>query len=79
MKFVFYFILNLWQKVMVYEKFGDMLFVEKNYVYVQKYYDFIVVIMLEIYLNGDGVKNKVDKLKDLVIVVEIVVYEDSLL
>lgn len=67
------------QKAMAYEKLGDMSFAEKNYVYAQKYYDSTVATMPETYPNGDGVRNKADKLKDLVVAVETAAYEDSIL
>lgn len=75
---VFYSINNERQKSMSYERMADVCFNDKNYVNAQKYYDSCAQVMPESYRHFDLVKNKAEKLKDLVVAVETVAREDSL-
>jgi tetratricopeptide (TPR) repeat protein len=68
---------NTRQKGMAYEKMGDLSFAERNYVKAQKYYDSCGKVIDERYPNAEGVRNKAEKLADLVRAVETAAYEDS--
>ena len=74
----FFSISNKRQKAMSYEKLGDLSFSSKDFSSAQKYYDSCARFMPEDYPNADIVKNKVQKLLDLVKELEIVQFEDSI-
>ena len=76
-KAAFYSTSNNRQKGMAYEELGDIYFSKKAYVKAQKYYDSCATVIPEDYPNYIGVKNKADKLEDLVIAIETAQYEDS--
>lgn len=76
-KAILYSTANNRQKAICYEKLGDLSFSDRNYVKSQKYYDSCVQVLPDNYPNGDGIRNKALKLKDLVVAVETAAYEDS--
>lgn len=73
----FYSVNNTRQKGMAYERLGDMSFSEKHYVHAQKYYDSCGRTITDAYPNAEGIRNKAEKLSDLVVAVETAQYEDS--
>lgn len=73
----FYSVNNTRQKGMAYERLGDMSFSEKNYVFAQKYYDSCARVIPETYPNAEAIRNKAEKLSDLVVAVETAQFEDS--
>ncbi|MBI1836347.1 MAG: hypothetical protein HYR91_03680 [Flavobacteriia bacterium] len=73
----FYSTTNIRQKGMAYERLGDLAFKEKDYVQAQKYYKECANVIKEDYPNADGIRNKAEKLNDLVIAVVTANYEDS--
>ena len=77
-KSTFYSINNERQKGMSYERMGDVFFADKNYLKAQKYYDSCITVVPDNYKHYGLVKNKADKLKDLVVALETVSREDSL-
>jgi tetratricopeptide (TPR) repeat protein len=78
-KSIFYSTSNNRQKAMCYERLGDFSYLDKDYINAQKYYDSCVAVLPESYPNGDVIRNKAIKLKDLVDAVETAYYEDSVL
>lgn len=62
---------------MSYEKLGDISFFDKEFVPAQKYYDSCARFMSEDYPNAEIVKNKSEKLFDLVKALETAAFEDS--
>lgn len=77
-KSAYYSLNNPLQKGLSYEKLGDLSFEEKNYVFAQKYYDSSSQVLPDTYANAKAVKNKSEKLYDLVENIEIAAYEDSI-
>jgi hypothetical protein len=73
----FYATTNVRQKGMAYEKLGDLRFSKRDYVKAQKYYDSCAVVITDDYPNVEGIRNKAEKLSDLVTAVETAYYEDS--
>jgi hypothetical protein len=73
----FYSTTNKRQKGQSYERLGDVSFADRDYVKAQKYYDSCARVIPENYPNAAGIKNKADKLHDLVVAVETAYYEDS--
>ncbi|MFK7787711.1 MAG: hypothetical protein AB8B56_21500 [Crocinitomicaceae bacterium] len=73
----FYSVNNTRQKGMAYERLADMSFSEKNYVFAQKYYDSCGRVITDTYPNAEGIRNKAEKLSDLVVAVEMAQFEDS--
>jgi tetratricopeptide (TPR) repeat protein len=73
----FYSASNPRQKGMSFEKMGDLSFTKRNYVKAQKYYDSCATVIDDKYPNAEGVKNKANKLADLVAAVETANFEDS--
>lgn len=73
----FYSTTNTRQKGMAYEKLGDLSFKERDYVVAQKYYKQCADVIDSLYPNAFVIKNKADKLADLVAAVETAIYEDS--
>ncbi|MGJ8661543.1 MAG: tetratricopeptide repeat protein [Bacteroidota bacterium] len=73
----FYSTSNNRQKAMAYEQMGDLKFKVRDYIPAQKYYDSCVTVMPDSYPNFEAIKNKANKLKDLVNAVEIAIFEDS--
>jgi hypothetical protein len=73
----FYSTSNPRQKGMSFEKMGDLSFAKRNYVKAQKYYDSCATVIDDKYPNAEGVKNKANKLADLVAAVETANFEDS--
>jgi hypothetical protein len=65
------------QKAMAYEQMGDLKFKKRDYVPAQKYYDSCATVMPDRYPNFEAIKNKASKLRDLVMSVEIAIFEDS--
>lgn len=76
-KSALYSISNAKQKGKSYEKLGDLSYADRDYIRAQKYYDSCAKVIPENYPNGEVVRNKAEKLKDLVEAVEIASYEDS--
>ncbi|MES2798655.1 MAG: hypothetical protein V4638_01445 [Bacteroidota bacterium] len=76
-KSAFYSNSNTRQKGMAYERLGNISYSERNYVAAQKYYDSCAKVIAETYPNYEGVKNKAEKLADLVVAVEREFFEDS--
>ena len=76
-KSAFYSNNNKRQRAMAYEKLGDLRFDEKNYISAQKYYDSCSRFVDENYPKGDQIKNKAEKLSELVKYVEQAHFEDS--
>lgn len=74
---VFYSLNNPRQKGVSYEKLGDLSFEEKNYVFAQKYYDSSAQVIPETYKNAETIKNKAEKLADLVEDIDLIAFEDS--
>ncbi len=70
---------NKRQQAVSYEELGNLSYQIKDYVKAQKYYDSCAKVMPENYPNFDNITKKASKLKNLVIAVEIVAREDSLL
>lgn len=68
---------NVRQKGMAYEQLGDLRFAKRDYVRAQKYYDSCATVIPEDYPNAEGIRNKAEKLADLVVAVETAYYEDS--
>lgn len=73
----FYSTTNTRQKGMSYERLGDMRFAKRDYVKAQKYYDSCATVINDDYPNAEGIRNKAEKLSDLVVAVETAMYEDS--
>lgn len=76
-KSAFFSLSNKRQKAMSYEKLGDISFFDKEFVPSQKYYDSCARFMPEDYPNAEIVKNKSEKLFDLVKALETAAFEDS--
>jgi tetratricopeptide (TPR) repeat protein len=76
-KSAFFSLSNKRQKAMSYEKLGDIAFFDKEFVPAQKYYDSCARFMPEDYPNAEIIKNKSEKLFDLVKALEIATFEDS--
>jgi len=76
-KSVFYSLNNPRQKGVSYEKLGDLSFEEKNYVFAQRYYDSSARVIPEAYFNFEVIRNKADKLANLVRDIDIIIFEDS--
>ncbi|WP_107039394.1 type IX secretion system periplasmic lipoprotein PorW/SprE [Brumimicrobium mesophilum] len=74
---VFYSLNNPRQKGVSYEKLGDLSFEEKNYVSAQKYYDSSANVIPESYHNFEVIKNKAEKLANLVEYIDQIAFEDS--
>ncbi len=75
----FYSTSNTRQKGMAYEKLGDLRFAKRDYIPAQKYYDSCARVINNQYPNAEGIRNKAEKLKDLVVAVETALFEDSVL
>lgn len=73
----FYSTKNTRQKAMAYEQMADLKFAKKKYVPAQKYYDSCANVMPEDYPNGEAIRQKAEKLSDLVLAVETAQFEDS--
>lgn len=73
----FYSTTNSRQKGMAYEKLGDLRFAKRDYVPAQKYYDSCAKVINDKYPNAEGIRNKAEKLSDLVKAVETAQFEDS--
>jgi hypothetical protein len=73
----FYSTSNARQKGMAYEKLGDLSFTKRDYIPAQKYYDSCAKVINDQYPNADAIRNKAEKLSDLVIAVETAQFEDS--
>ncbi len=73
----FYSINNTRQKGMAYERLGDLRFEKRDYVRAQKYYDSCANVITDNYPNAEVIRNKAEKLQDLVDAVETAMYEDS--
>ena len=76
-KSAFYSTSNNRQKGMSYEKMGNLSFAKRDYVKAQKYYDSCATVIDDNYPNAEGVRNKAEKLADLVAAVEMANFEDS--
>ena len=70
---------NKRQQAISYEELGNLSYQIKNYIKAQKYYDSCVKVMPENYPNYEDIRKKAMKLKNLVIAVDIVAREDSVL
>ena len=75
----FYSTTNKYQQALSYEKLAQIHLEKKLYVATQKYYDSCVSSMPELYPNSELIRKKAMKLKNLVIAIETVNYEDSVL
>ena len=78
-KSTYYSTVNKRQQAISYEELGNLSYQIKDYIKAQKYYDSCVKVMPETYPNNEDIRKKASKLKNLVIAVDIVEYEDSLL
>lgn len=78
-KSTFYSTTNKRQKAMSYEKLGDLAFKERKYVIAQKNYKECANIIDDEYPNAKGIRNKAEKLANLVVAVETANREDSLM
>lgn len=76
-KSVFYSLNNPRQKGVSYEKLGDLSFEERNYVFAQRYYDSSANVIPETYFNYEVIRNKADKLANLVRDIDVITFEDS--
>lgn len=76
-KSAFYSTSNNRQKGMSYEKMGNLSFAKRDYVKAQKYYDSCATVIDDTYPKAEGVRNKAEKLADLVAAVETANFEDS--
>ena len=77
-KSVFYSLDNNLQKGISYEKLGDLSFEEKNYVFAQQYYDSSSQVIPESYYNAQVIKNKAEKLGQLVENINVIDFQDSI-
>jgi hypothetical protein len=75
----FYSTTNKYQQALSYEKLAQIHLEKKAYVATQKYYDSCVSSMPENYPNSELIRKKAMKLKNLVLAIETVNYEDSVL
>lgn len=66
------------QKGKSYLQLADMHFADKDYLKAQKYYDSCAQAIPEGFPNGEEIKNKAEKLEDLVFNIETVALQDSL-
>jgi hypothetical protein len=78
-KSTYYSTSNKRQQATSYEKLATLSYQIKDYVKAQKYYDSCANVMPETYPNNEEIRKKASKLKNLVIAVETVNREDSLL
>ena len=78
-KSAFYSTSNKYQQALSYEKLAQIHLEKKAYVATQKYYDSCLASMPELYPNSELIRKKAMKLKNLVLAIEIVNYEDSVL
>ena len=78
-KSTYYSTSNKRQQAISYEELGNLSYQIKNYIKAQKYYDSCVKVMPENYPNYEDIRKKAMKLKNLVIAVDIVAKEDSVL
>jgi tetratricopeptide (TPR) repeat protein len=78
-KSTYYSTVNKRQQAISYEELGNMSYQIKDYIKAQKYYDSCVKVMPENYPNYEDIRKKAMKLKNLVIAVDIVAREDSVL
>ena len=78
-KSTYYSTVNKRQQALSYEELGNLSYQVKDYIKCQKYYDSCANVMPENYPKGDEIRKKASKLKNLVIAVETVAREDSLL
>ena len=78
-KSTYYSTSNKRQQAISYEELGNLSYQIKNYIKAQKYYDSCVKVMPENYPNYEDIRKKAMKLKNLVIAVDIVTREDSVL
>ena len=78
-KSTYYSTSNKRQQAISYEELGNLSYQIKNYIKAQKYYDSCVKVMPENYPNYEDIRKKAMKLKNLVIAVDIVAREDSVL
>lgn len=74
---VFYSLNNNRQKGVSYERMGDISFKDKNYISAQKYYDSSANVLPDTYMPKEEIRNKADKLFDLVTNLEVIEFEDS--
>lgn len=74
---VFYSLNNNRQKGVSYERMGDISFADKNYINAQKYYDSSANVLPDTYAQKEEIRNKADKLFDLVSNLETIAFEDS--
>lgn len=77
-KSVFFSLNNNLQKGKSYEKLGNLSLKDKDYVAAQKYYDSSSQVIPDSYKNAALIKQKADKLKDLVKNMRIVDFQDSM-
>ncbi len=70
---------NKRQQAVSYEELGNLSYQIKDYIKAQKYYDSCAKVMPENYPNNEDIRKKASKLKNLVLAVDIVAREDSLL
>ena len=78
-KSTYYSTANKRQQAISYEELGNLSYQVKDYVKAQKYYDSCANVMPENYPNNEDIRKKASKLKNLVLAVETVAREDSLL
>ena len=78
-KSTYYSTVNKRQQAISYEELGNLSYQVKDYIKAQKYYDSCANVMPENYPNNEDIRKKASKLKNLVIAVETVAKEDSLL
>ena len=78
-KSTYYSTVNKRQQALSYEELGNLSYQVKDYIKCQKYYDSCANVMPDTYPKGDEIRKKASKLKNLVIAVETVAREDSLL
>ena len=76
-KSVFHSLNNNYQKGISYERLGNLDFEDKNYVKAQKYYDSSANVLPDDYKNKELIRNKADKLFDLVAAIDLISFQDS--
>jgi len=55
----------------------EIFLLKKNYVFAQRYYDSSARVIPEAYFNFEVIRNKADKLANLVRDIDIIIFEDS--
>ena len=78
-KSTYYSTVNKRQQAVSYEELGNLSYQIKDYIKAQKYYDSCTKVMPENYPNNEDIRKKASKLKNLVLAVDVVAREDSLL